>query len=594
MDLSPLGREPRTSCPRGHPFSLTVSRRAWSNAVALTDPKFGIDDELTADDTAVTGVSAQTGDLVALTILHHPDLKRVGERCLLTSLRAHRPVQLSRNAPAFHQPGDRSRGLPLGDRRMSRTPHVMMQTNDHFEFRCAEGGKLVVNGRSAEVAAIRVDQQAMREGVVLELADRVTLLACLMAPPADAGAPRFSLVGDSTAVERLRSSIHRLRDIEVPVLLRGESGTGKELVARAIHAHGPRRDRPFVAVNIATTPGTIAASQLFGHVRGSFTGAHRDAPGLFRQADGGTLLLDEIGDASADVQVALLRVLETGEILPVGGQGSHRVDVRLIAATDADLEKGVERGTFRHALLHRLSGFQILVPPLRERRDDVGRLFAHFLREELETIGETDRLSGDDKRTWIPASLVGQLARYHWPGNVRELRNAVRQVVIANRGRPRYEMPSELARLLATPPSAASSLAGAAPVSPERNDEVGSALGSPLVTAPSVTAPSPGAAVPARPRTRPSAIGDDVLIAALEANDWRIAPTARDLGIARNSLLTLIDKSSKLKRPKDLGAAAIEKARTQHAGDLSHMAAELKVSEAGLKLRMRQLGLADD
>jgi len=293
------------------------------------------------------------------------------------------------------------------------------------------------------------------------------------------------------------------------------------------------------------------------------------------------LLLDEIGDTPGDVQVALLRVLESGEILPVGGQGTHHVDVRLVAATDADLEQGVECGSFRRALLHRLSGFQINVAPLRERPDDIGRLFVHFLRQELEAIGEAGRLQPDHaeedgipKRTWIPASLVGSFVRYHWPGNVRELRNAVRQVVIGNRGSKRYELPGELASTLSGTAPKAGLLEGAA--EPRQSQ--------------SPTPPLPPTPPPRR-RGKPSDFSDAQIRAALEANGWRIAPTARGLGIARNSLLARIDKSDALRRPKDLTREAIDEARAQCGGDLAAMANALKVSEAGLKLRLAQLGI---
>jgi two-component system nitrogen regulation response regulator GlnG len=177
------------------------------------------------------------------------------------------------------------------------------------------------------------------------------------------------------------------------VLLRGETGTGKELAARALHDAGPRRRRGFLAVNMGAVPPTLAAAELFGAARGAFTGADQKRIGYFTRADGGTLFLDEIGETPAEVQILLLRALDNREIQPVGGGDPQPVDVRLIAATDADLEGAMAAVRFRSTLLHRLSGYEIFLPQLRDRREDFGRLFLHFLSQELEATGQTGRLA---------------------------------------------------------------------------------------------------------------------------------------------------------------------------------------------------------
>jgi two-component system nitrogen regulation response regulator GlnG len=220
------------------------------------------------------------------------------------------------------------------------------------------------------------------------------------------------------------------------VLLRGETGTGKELVARALHDHGPRRGGPFVSVNLGAIPRELAAAELFGAQRGAYTGATRDREGFFRAARGGTLFLDEVGEASPEVQAMLLRVLETGEMYPVGGQAKVATDVRILAATDADLDARIREGQFKAPLLHRLAGYEIRLPPLRERREDIGVLFYHFAREELLALGEVHRLSPEDPYSapWLPASIMGRLLRFAWPGNIRQLRNLTRQLVIGSRG----------------------------------------------------------------------------------------------------------------------------------------------------------------
>ena len=242
-------------------------------------------------------------------------------------------------------------------------------------------------------------------------------------------------MGCSDALGRVRDEIRVVGDLPVPVLIRGESGTGKELIARAIHRESRRAAAQYEVLNMATLSPTLAASELFGHVRGAFTGAERSHEGCFVRADGGTLFLDEIGEAPLDTQAQLLRVLETHDLRPVGGSVTRQVDVRVIAATDSDLETAVRLGRFREALFQRLAGFRVQVPPLRERRVDIGPLIYHFVRLELASLGLADLLGADedDREPWISATTIARLTRYHWPGNVRELRNMVRQLVIAGR-----------------------------------------------------------------------------------------------------------------------------------------------------------------
>jgi len=226
---------------------------------------------------------------------------------------------------------------------------------------------------------------------------------------AEVRATQTGLVGGSlTRVHRL---IARLGPSDVPVWVRGETGTGKELVARALHDVSPRADAPFVAVNAGAFTDTVLHSELFGHSAGAFTGAVRSHRGLFAQADGGTLFLDEVGDLPSRVQVALLRVLETGRVRPVGAEADHPVDVRLISATHRDLRADVEAGRFRRDLYFRLRGAEIEVPPLRDRGADIDVLVHHFL---------------GGRRRLAPA-VRERVHRYRWPGNVRELQAEVRR-----------------------------------------------------------------------------------------------------------------------------------------------------------------------
>jgi two-component system response regulator HydG len=227
-------------------------------------------------------------------------------------------------------------------------------------------------------------------------------------------------------MRELVESIARISRADSPVLILGESGTGKERVARAIHAGGPRAAAPFVAVNTSAIPEQLLEGELFGHVRGAFTGANQSRPGLLMEASGGSILFDEIGDMALTLQPKLLRALQLGEIRPVGSDRTERVNVRVIAATHQDLEKLVQDGRFREDLRYRLNVIPIVVPPLRERREDIMPLVLHFLRQARERNPESPVVSVNDE-------AMNMLIRARWPGNIRELENVVERLVVLGR-----------------------------------------------------------------------------------------------------------------------------------------------------------------
>jgi transcriptional regulator with PAS, ATPase and Fis domain len=231
-----------------------------------------------------------------------------------------------------------------------------------------------------------------------------------------------SLVGKSVRMQALYDLLDRVSASTLSVLITGESGTGKELVARALHFGGPRRERKFFSENVAAIPDTLLESELFGHVRGAFTGADRDRKGVFELASGGTLFLDEIGDMSLPLQSKLLRALQEGEIRPVGGKDAVKVDVRIVSATNRDLETMVKEGRFREDLYYRLNVVRIHIPPLRERKEDIPLLLDHFLERAARAAGASP------KRLDIAALQF--LLRYDWPGNVRELENEVMKLAV--------------------------------------------------------------------------------------------------------------------------------------------------------------------
>jgi DNA-binding NtrC family response regulator len=240
-------------------------------------------------------------------------------------------------------------------------------------------------------------------------------------PHADEPRAPGGIVGESPGMQRVFALAQRAARSRATVLLTGETGTGKELVAHAIHRDGPRGAKPFVAVNCAAFPDTLLESELFGHVRGAFTGADRDKHGLFEAADGGTLFLDEIGETSGPFQAKLLRVLQEREVRPVGGSRSRGVDVRVVAATNRDLWREGEAGAFRPDLYFRLAVFPVHIPPLRERAGDVLRLASHFLDAHGRAEGKPGvRLAPEAERL---------LEAHPWPGNVRELDNEIQRAL---------------------------------------------------------------------------------------------------------------------------------------------------------------------
>jgi PAS domain S-box-containing protein len=318
------------------------------------------------------------------------------------------------------------------------------------------------------------------------------------------------MVGGSTPMRALFQQIEAVAPTDATVLITGESGTGKELVARALHRLSPRAQGPFVAVNCAALVDELLESELFGHVRGAFTGAVRDRRGRFELAAGGTLFLDEVESTSPAVQVKLLRALQERRIEPVGSESALPVDVRIIAATNRDLAAQVQAGSLREDLYYRLNVIPIQVPPLRERREDIPLLIEHFIRKyrALYRRGEEESFEGVSERA------LALMMEYSWPGNVRELENAVEHAMIsADHGRiERAFLPAPL-RSLAQPPAPEASEAAArlAEAEPSRDES------------------APDAEV-------------QKLLEALERNHWSLGRTAADLGIGRTTLWRLMKR----------------------------------------------------
>jgi DNA-binding NtrC family response regulator len=273
-----------------------------------------------------------------------------------------------------------------------------------------------LNGTFVGSARIREAWGRAGTAVAIGHSTLVVLVAEARETAVQPGAPLPGIAGGSITMRRLADQVRRLARHALPVLIAGESGTGKELIARALHHEGPRRERPFVAINVTALPRELVESELFGHERGAFTGAHARRLGAFAEAEGGTLFLDEVGDLPIDAQPKLLRALDGYEVRRVGAAGSgKRADVRVLAATHAPLEQRVTAGEFRRDLFHRLECFVVHVPSLRDRRGDVAAIARELLQQLAPQVGS---------RTLSPSALA-RLAAHDWPGNVRELRNVL-------------------------------------------------------------------------------------------------------------------------------------------------------------------------
>lgn len=317
-----------------------------------------------------------------------------------------------------------------------------------------------------------------------------------------------NIVGQSKAMQRVYTLVRKVAPTNTTVLIYGESGTGKELLARAVHFNSLRKHRQFLPADCSALAPTLLESELFGHVKGSFTGATTTKPGLFELADRGTLFLDEIGNISPETQGKLLRVLEQGEFKPVGGTELKKADVRLVAATNRNLEEMSGEGTFREDLFYRINVFPITLPPLRERKEDIPPLAWHFLRQKCEETGKKIR--------GFAPEAMNLLVNASWPGNVRELKNTVERLVITADGR--MIQPDDLPERMRN----ATACADHIPV-PRTNEELKEV----------------------KRRLRDAAVDDlerAFVLDAIERNDWNITKAAQETGIQRPNFHALMRK----------------------------------------------------
>lgn len=506
----------------------------------------------------------------ALTIAFHPDWNRIGATAYLDL--GTQGANVCRSEPVFQLP-HATATFTLDDRHISRKPVNIQQLNGRLLITPhPEGTEVRVDGFAVRTPTY-VFEEKLQAGVVLEFSQRVILVLHSLSLDRNSS-QMHRMLGVSEGIETVRRAVDRVADLDVPVLIRGETGTGKELVASALHNASLRAHKPMLAVNVGAIPDTLAIAELFGARKGSFTGSVKDKPGYFKQAHGSSLFLDEIGDAPDEVQVALLRTLETGEAWPVGSAEPFKVDVRVIAATDADLEQKMKTQDFRNPLLQRLAGFEIWLPPLACRRADVGLLLAEFLRFELSAIHEDrhwQQLTPDSESLWY--GFFRHALDFGWPGNIRQMRNLARQVAIHNRLAANTRIPPRIDALLKMPPEQSAE--------PAWQEEIPAAQDQ----------PHEPLAAPAIPRRKPRTIDPAELVEALEAQRWDLKNTADLLNISRAALYKLIDANPLVRKAGDISVEELTRCFHRCRGNLDRMVDELKVSKAALKRRINELAI---
>lgn len=492
---------------------------------------------------------------LVLTVIFHQDTTRIGHRAVVPQQTGIAPWVLGRFSPLFTSP-DGGDPRPLDDPYISRralqfTLRGKQLVINRFEpsSRCRVGPRELFDD-------VDLDWETLRAGVPLFLGHSIVLLLRVgesSAPGVDKHAPDSLLRGSSACMARVRQQVATIAGSDLDVLLRGETGTGKELVASAIHRASRRAAAPMICVNMSAIPRELAAAALFGSARGAFTGADRAVPGYFEQASGGSLFLDEIGDTAPEVQPLLLRALQQREIQAVGGP-IRRVDVRVISATDADLDG--EGSEFKQALRHRLGASELLLPPLREHPEDIGELLLHFLQVGALDAGRMGLLphaqsAPMDVAAW--AVLFHAFVSYSWPGNVRQLANFAQQVVLASERTP--VMNEHL--------QAAFARAGA------NRQVVSTEL----------------------PRRRMQDVDESAFEQAMLANEFEVMRVAEHLGVSRAAVYRRIESSPAYRLASDISVEELQVLLTEHAGDSAAVARRLRVSATGLRSQLRKSAL---
>ncbi len=510
----------------------------------------------TVDPAKPTGRDAGAAPEVAFAeIVFHPDLRMVGARALIAEAGSTNdaPVVIGRDRPAFFRDDGESAGS-LADPCVSRR---------QLDVRWRAGGRRFGVQRALaarrEIAVLSSDGRDHVGGLedlgpdtLVAIGDRVLLRLDRGPLPG----PTLGLLGGSHAMHELRRRVEALAARSDSVLVLGESGTGKELVARALHELGPGRSAPFMPVNCASLPETLVEAELFGVEKGAFSGATERRDGLFRAAGRGTIFLDEIGELSLSAQAKLLRALQERRIRPVGGTEELTFAARVVMATHRNLERAVEEGRFRADLYARIEAPLLVIPPVRERRADVGRLFVSFLAAQLADGPHgtpTPFRAAKIDPPVVPLAFFRALLGHPWPRNVREIQKVASRVALALRSGAPIDRSLLLAQTGSNEPA------------------VDSSREPPLAR-----------------RSAPSA---EELVELLDRHDFVQNRLAKALGISRTTLDRWMRESG-VRRPSDLSREELATALERSDGDLPSAARSLGISQRGLRLRITELGIA--
>ncbi len=489
----------------------------------------------TDEQTLSGSLERLTGDaklVPGLTVAWHPDPAMIGAQTPI-SFDAAGKFQISRHSPDFVGAESGVQG-PLAERTVSRSAIGLERlAGGHLRLIAPSSSMKVYVDNQLVTGFIDFDLGALEAGLLLTIGPNVMVRLHQIAAYRKSSADGL-LRGVSYAIRNAQSMIGMAANSKLPVLILGPSGTGKELVAQTVHTQSDRAAHKLISVNMATLSESLAAAELFGAARGAYTGATGVRKGLFREADGSSLFMDEIGDTPDSVQPMLLRALESGEFRPLGANESVQVDVRLIAATDRNLQDG-----FNIPLLRRLEGFVIKMPQLSVRKEDIGVLIVHFL----------DNL--DFQHDQLPNHFVQELMLYDWPGNVRQLKNVVERAVVTVQAGGTVALEEMV-------------------VECERQDTATRRRNS---------------------YVHPNTVSDDALINALEHCNWEIAAAAKELNVSRTSMYALINACDAITDASDVQPAELAKVVAADPHHPANWAKHFKTPRAALEKRAKALGL---
>ncbi len=477
--------------------------------------------------------------ILKLSVLWHPQRQIIGSSTQISFDADHR-MNLSRFSPKFMAQNNQA-DFTLSWVGISRKS-VVLQKNKKGILLIAPSSRMDVRVNAVLVHdQIFIEESDLKQGLSIQLGGQVVLWLGYSRYLPGSSPTQFDFIGISDGAIKTRQLVQQFGPTNATVLIRGETGTGKELVAKALHGLSARSNNPYISLNMSTLQESLAATELFGAVKGAYTGANRDKNGLFQAADKGTLFLDEIGDTPSTVQPMLLRVLEDGELRSVGSLRNQHTDVRVLAATDQLLESNVS--SFNQPLLRRLESLVIEVTSLRERREDIGLLLDYFMDNYRKHHGcqPVRELQVDD---------FIALMDYSWPGNVRELRNRVQSFYLTGS----FNLPIVVNTSGALMDNESSD-----------NSRAKSSYRDPV------------------------SVSEEELICVLNANNWVIKPAALALNVSRTSFYSLLKSCTLINDPEKITASAIQSALLQYSGDLNRCAKALKTPKEGLRNRIKKI-----